>query len=128
MKIIAFFTMLTAVSLFTLSGGVYAKQDKDTGQGLNKGSQSSEINTNRQSQTEENVRGTERATERQELKETREPGSESSEMNTNRQTQTQENVRGTDRAGERHELKSTKTTTKSHKKTKTTKARSSRQK
>ncbi|MGJ0483017.1 MAG: hypothetical protein ACR65R_00610 [Methylomicrobium sp.] len=120
MKITAFFTMITAVSLFTLSGGVYAKQD-------NNGSESSEINTNRQTQTEESVRGTERATERQELKETREPGSESSEINTNRQTQTEENVRGTDRAGERHELKSTTTTTKSQKKTRVRKSRSPRQ-
>lgn len=121
MKTTAFFTMIAIISLFALSGGVYAKQD-------NKGSESSEINTNRQTQTEESVRGTERATERQELKETREPGSESSEINTNRQTQTEERFRGTDRAGERHELKRTTTTTKSHKKTRVKKTRSPRQK
>lgn len=102
--------------MLAVSGGAYAKPDKNAGQGQSGGSEASEVNTNRQSRTGENVRGRDRAEERQRLRDTREPGSASSEINTNRQMKTEEDIRGADRAAERHPLKDTKAPAKARKK------------
>jgi hypothetical protein len=115
MTIVKSFMMLAAVFMLAVSGGAYAKQDKNAGQGQSGGSEASEVNTNRQSRTGENVRGRERAEERHGLQDTREPGSASSEINANKQMKTEADIRGADRAAERHELKDTKTPAKARK-------------
>jgi hypothetical protein len=123
MKMKKNFAIMTAVCAIAVSGGADAKQNKETRPAQNRGSETSEVNTNRQLRAEENVRGADRAEERHELKDTRETGSSSSEINANKQLKTEEDVRGADRAAERHDLHDTKarTTTKAKKKSKTKK-------
>jgi hypothetical protein len=118
MKIVKLFTMIASVCTLAVSGGVYAKQDKNADQGQSRGSEASEANTNRQSRTGENVRGRDRAEGRHGLQDTREPGSASSDINTNKQMKTDQDVRGADRAAERHELKDSKALAKAETKTK----------
>jgi hypothetical protein len=117
MAIVRSFMMFGAVFMLAVSGGAYAKQNKNAGQGQSGGSEASEVNTNRQLRTGENVRGRDRAEERQGLQDTREPGSSSSEINSNKQMKTEADIRGADRAAERHELKDTKAPAKARKKT-----------
>ena len=68
MKLIRFLLIaLTALTL-AISGEALAKKTKDKPKKEHKISQSREINANKQSKSEENVRGQERAEERHELK------------------------------------------------------------
>ena len=99
MNVIRFLLIaLTALTL-AISGEALAKKTKDNPKKEHKISQSREINANKQSKTEENVRGQERAGERHDLKQSRE------NVNSNKQSKSEENVRGQERAEERHELK-----------------------
>lgn len=73
MKIIKLFFIAVSVLTIALSGEAFAKQTKDKPETQQKISESSLINSNKQSKTEENVRAKDRAEERHGLNESREP-------------------------------------------------------